>query len=99
MTGKRDKAELGRALIDQLRWALTADGITARDKIVLIALVLRTDRYNGTGKPSLTTLADDTGLSDTSVCRSIGNLQKAGLIKVVRTWKINTYEVLFPIRE
>ena len=64
MARDRDQsAELGRTLISQLRWALSVSGITSRDKIVLLALVLRADRFNADCWPSQSTIASDTGPS------------------------------------
>lgn len=81
-------------LADGIAWALAAK-VTSRDKVVLIALLQYADRETGECYPGLARLSDDTGLSVSSVSKSIGALVKAGLIVVTKEWKRNFYRLSF----
>ena len=89
---------LGRELLAHIRWGLSADGITARDKVVLMALIVRANRVEKYCFPGLQKLSDDTSLPVQSVSKSIQNLRRAGLIEVERRGKkqTNFYVILCP---
>ena len=94
----RDNKELAGRLADQIRWSLSAEGVTARDKIVLMALIMRSDRMEGYCYPSLAVLSEDTGLPTESISRSTNNLKRHGLIEIERRGKkrSNFYVVNWP---
>ena len=89
---------LGRELVAHIKWGLSRDNITARDKVVLMALIMRINRVEKYCYASLEHLNKDTLLPVQSVSKSIQKLHKAGLIEVGRRGKkqINFYVVKCP---
>ena len=96
MSRAGNQRETGGAFGKQINWALTATGVTARDKVVLIYLITRARRFDLDAWPSLTTIAAGTALTVPAVCKSNKNLERAGLIRVTRRGKSNYYEIQYP---
>lgn len=94
-TLERDNQTLGKVLVAQIRWALSAE-TTNRNKVVLTALILHSDRFNMDSWASLKKLSQVTGLTESSVSKSLTDLEKDSLIIKRRHWKKNVYDLQCP---
>ena len=95
---ERDIPTLAGKLAEQIQWGLSVQGITARDKVVLLALIMRADRYTGYCYPSTSKVCEDTNIPRECVSRSTQNLKRHGLIDIERRGKkrSNFYAVKWP---
>lgn len=67
--------------LDMLR-AIRDSALSAHEKLVLIALVLRADNNTGERRIALDKLGLDTSLSRSSVERAMASLSRQGLVEV-----------------
>ena len=95
---ERDNETMGRTLVSQIRWALSAE-TTNRNKVILVALILHSDRYNFDSWVSLKKLSSVTGIHETNVSKALSELEKCGLLKKGRSWKKNVYELQYEMHE
>ena len=65
-------------------WAWEQKELTPIEKLVLLALANRHNKDTGKCYPSMNRMAIDTGMCSRSVMRSIGGLEKKGLITTQR---------------
>ncbi len=89
---ERDNETLGKTLVAQIRWALSAE-TTNRNKVILTALILHSDRYELTSWASLKKLARATGIHESGISRGLAELQSDGLISKNKYWKKNVYSL------
>ena len=72
-------------------WAWQQTGIPPLEKLVLLALAERHNKDTGKCYPSMTLMAEDTGMSRRSVMRAIRGLEERGLITCDRTYGKSTF--------
>lgn len=75
---------------EALKWSLNVDGLSSRQRLVLIFLADFANDKKGYAWPSIGTLARRTGLSQSTVKRAIRDLEDAELVTVVRQSRIVT---------
>lgn len=89
---ERDNEKLGKTLVSQIRWALSAE-TTNRNKVILTALILHSDRYDLDSWVSLKKLSQVTGIHESGISRGLAKLESDGLISKGRYWKKNVYQL------
>ena len=85
--------------INMMKRVFSAE-IPANAKLVLFALIYHANRKTGEAFPSWELLASETGLSRSSISRSLGRMVKAGLVTKRRRpgWQSAVYRVMVPQR-
>ena len=90
-----------RSPIERLGWlnTLQADRTLCPAAVrVAIALANRVNGQTGQLNPTISTLANDVGMSPRSAERAVGELQYLNYISVVKKWRYNHYELVSPDR-
>ena len=70
--------------LDATRWAWMQQGLSAQQKLVLLALADRADERD-ICFPSVARLSGDTGLDRKTIMRAVASLEQAGIMEVVRS--------------
>ena len=92
---ERDNEKLGKTLVSQIRWALSAE-TTPRNKVILTALILHSDRHKLDSWVSLKKLSKATGIHESGISRGLAELDSDGLISKDKYWKKNVYRLNCP---
>lgn len=67
---------------DTMRWAISSEGHTTNEKIVLMVLAYHKNHKNKQCYPGIETIIKETSLSKSSVFRTLQSLEKKGFIKI-----------------